>query len=78
MLIGYNVNNSVLLKENGSSICALSEFGEALVNLKMETNIPGLFVAGDLRIDAPKQVVCAAADGATAALGAIEYVDHHK
>ncbi|WDL75358.1 thioredoxin-disulfide reductase [Helicobacter winghamensis] len=78
VLIGYNVNNSVLLQENGSSICALSEFGEALVNLKMETNIPGLFVAGDLRIDAPKQVVCAAADGATAALGAIEYVDHHK
>lgn len=48
------------------------------MNLKMETNIPGLFVAGDLRIDAPKQVVCAAADGATAALGAIEYIEHHK
>ena len=78
VLIGYQVNNTVLKQENGSSICALSEFGEAIVNLKMETNVPGLFVAGDLRLDAPKQVVCAAADGATAALGAIEYIEHHK
>lgn len=78
VLIGYNVNNSVLMQEDGNSVCALSEYGEALVNLKMETNVPGLFVAGDLRVDAPKQVVCAAADGATAALGAIEYIEHHK
>ncbi|MDY2584154.1 thioredoxin-disulfide reductase [Helicobacter sp.] len=78
VLIGYKVNNAVLLQEDGSSICALNEYGEALVNLKMETNVPGLFVAGDLRVDAQKQVVCAAADGTTAALRAIEYVDHHK
>ncbi|PZT48946.1 thioredoxin-disulfide reductase [Helicobacter valdiviensis] len=78
VLIGYNVNNKVLLGEDGSSICALDEYGQAIVNLKMETNIPGLYVAGDLRKDAPKQVVCAAADGATAALSAIEYIEHHK
>lgn len=78
VLIGYNVNNSVLLQENGAPLCDLSEFGQAIVNLKMETSVPGLFAAGDLRLDAPKQVVCAAADGATAALGAIEYNEHHK
>lgn len=78
VLIGFNVNNSVLMQEDGSAICATNEYGQAIVNLKMETNIPGLFVAGDLRIDAPKQVVCAAADGVTAALGAIEYIEHHK
>lgn len=78
VLIGFNVNNSVLMQEDGSAICATNEYGQAIVNLKMETNIPGLFVAGDLRIDAPKQVVCAAADGAAAALGAIEYIEHHK
>lgn len=78
VLIGYKVNNAVLIQEDGSSICALSEYGEALVNLKMETNTAGLFVAGDLRVEASKQVVCAAADGATAALGAIEYIEHHK
>lgn len=78
MLIGYNVNNAVLMQEDGTSLCAMNEYGQAIVNLKMETNIPGLFVAGDLRQDAPKQVVCAASDGATAALGAIEFVEHHK
>ncbi|TLD84048.1 thioredoxin-disulfide reductase [Helicobacter sp. MIT 11-5569] len=78
VLIGYKVNNSVLIQEDGSNICAVSEYGEAVVNLKMETNVPGLFVAGDLRIDASKQVVCAAADGATAALSAIEFIEHHK
>lgn len=78
VLIGFNVNNSVLMQKDGSAICATNEYGQAIVNLKMETNIPGLFIAGDLRIDAPKQVVCAAADGATAALGAIEYIEHHK
>ncbi|MDE5926332.1 MAG: thioredoxin-disulfide reductase, partial [Helicobacter sp.] len=67
VLIGFDVNNSVLMQEDGSAICATNEYGQAIVNLKMETNIPGLFVAGDLRIDAPRQVVCAAADGATAA-----------
>ncbi|MBD5164327.1 thioredoxin-disulfide reductase [Helicobacter sp.] len=78
VLIGFNVNNAVLMQEDGSTLCAVNEYGQAIVNLKMETNIPGLFVAGDLRMDAPKQVVCAAADGATAALGAIEYIEHHK
>ena len=29
-----------------------------------------LFAAGDIRIDAPKQVVCAAGDGAVAGIGA--------
>lgn len=78
VLIGFNVNNAVLMQEDGSTLCAVNEYGQAIVNLKMETNIPGLFVAGDLRTDAPKQVVCAAADGATAALGVIEYIEHHK
>lgn len=78
VLIGFNVNNAVLMQEDGSAICAMNEYGQAIVNLRMETNIPGLFVAGDLRAEASKQVVCAAADGATAALGAIEYIEHHK
>jgi thioredoxin reductase (NADPH) len=38
---------------------------------------PGLFAAGDMRESAPKQVVCAAGDGAVAALQAIAYADGH-
>ena len=41
----------------------------------MHTNVAGLFAAGDIRIDAPKQVVCAAGDGAQAALEAIAYLE---
>jgi thioredoxin reductase (NADPH) len=40
----------------------------------MRTNIAGLYAAGDVRIEASKQVVCAAGDGATAAVNIIEYL----
>ena len=78
--VGNNVNNQVLLKEDGSYICELNSAGEVIVDLSMKTSTPGLFAAGDIRIQAPKQVVCAAGDGAVAALQAISYVDeklHH-
>ena len=42
----------------------------------MKTSVEGLFAAGDVRTLAPKQVVCAAGDGATAALQAIAYLEH--
>ena len=75
IFVGNNVNNEVLKQEDGNWLCALNEQGQVVVNLKMETNVEGLYAAGDLRIDAPKQVVCAAGDGATAAISAISYVD---
>jgi thioredoxin reductase (NADPH) len=75
VFVGNNVNNEVLKQEDGSFLCDVNEAGQVIVDLKMRTNIEGLFVAGDLRIDAPKQVVCAAGDGATAGISAINYVD---
>ncbi len=77
VFVGNNVNNEVLKQEDGSWLCELNEQGQVVVNLKMQTSLEGLFAAGDLRIDAPKQVVCAAGDGATAAINAIAYVDEH-
>ncbi|MEE6538230.1 hypothetical protein VWM66_10610, partial [Campylobacter jejuni] len=44
------------------------EGGQVSVDLKMQTSVAGLFAAGDLRKDAPKQVICAAGDGAVAAI----------
>lgn len=73
--VGMNVNNSILKDENGNSICDLNEQGNVIVDLRMRTNIPGLFAAGDLRIDAPKQVVSAAGDGAVAGVNVITYID---
>ncbi|MGB5966063.1 MAG: FAD-dependent oxidoreductase [Sulfurimonadaceae bacterium] len=76
--VGMNVNNDVLKKEDGSFICDVNEAGEVIVDLRMRTSTPGLFAAGDIRIDAPKQVVAAAGDGAVAAVNVIPYVDEVK
>ncbi|ALV23918.1 thioredoxin reductase [Campylobacter iguaniorum] len=73
--VGLNVRNEVLKDENGNFICDTLPTGQVRVNLKMQTNVPGLFAAGDLREDAPKQVVCAAADGAVSALSAMSYIE---
>lgn len=74
IFVGREVLNQSLIQEDGSFLCDVNDSGEVIVNLKMETSVPGLFAAGDIRIDAPKQVVCAAGDGATAGIGAIAYL----
>ncbi|TSA83196.1 thioredoxin-disulfide reductase [Helicobacter mehlei] len=77
VFVGYDVNNEVLKQEDGSMLCACDSYGSVLVDLNMKTNLPGFFAAGDIRTNAPKQVVCAAGDGATAALSCIAYLDSH-
>ena len=73
------LQNLVLHKdENGNFICETLPSGQVKVNLKMQTSVEGLFAAGDLRQDAPKQVVCAAADGAIAALGVLSYLEEKR
>ncbi len=74
VFVGNNVNNHVLRQADGSYLCATNANGEVVVDLKMRTDVPGLFAAGDVRIDAAKQVVCAASDGAIAGMQALEYV----
>ncbi|NEW61673.1 thioredoxin-disulfide reductase [Sulfurovum sp. bin170] len=71
---GHNVNNSVLKDESGAFICDMNEWGQVIVDLSMKTSIEGLFATGDMRIEAPKQVVSAAGDGAAAALQVIAYI----
>ena len=75
VFVGMHVNNEVLKQEDGSFLCEVNEWGEVVVDLKMRTSVPGLFAAGDVRSDASKQVVCAAGDGATAAISAISYIE---
>jgi len=78
VFVGNDINNQVLIQEDGSTLCELNEFGEVVVDLKMKTSTPGLYAAGDMRVDAAKQVVCAAGDGTVAALQALGYVDKLK
>jgi thioredoxin reductase (NADPH) len=40
----------------------------------LETSVPGIFAAGDVRADSTKQVASAAGEGATAALLIREYL----
>lgn len=75
VFVGYDVNNQVLVQEDGTFLCDMTESGEVIVDISMRTSVPGLFAVGDMRIAAPKQVVSAAGDGAVAALQAIAYVD---
>ena len=74
VFVGRDVLNDPLKQEDGTYLCNLNEAGEVIVDLRMRTSVSGLYAAGDIRIDAPKQVVCAAGDGATAAVNIIEYL----
>jgi len=73
--VGNDINNKILLQEDGSFLCNVNKQGEVIVDINMRTSVHGLFAAGDMRLSAPKQVVSAAGDGAVAALQAISYVD---
>ena len=74
VFVGRHALNAPLKQSDGTFLCDVIESGEVVVDLKMRTNIKGLWAAGDIRIEAAKQVVCAAGDGATAAVDIIEYL----
>lgn len=65
------VPNSHIVPENVEK----NQFGEIKVNVKCETGIPGLYVAGDVTDIPYKQIVVAAGQGCIAALAAVEYLN---
>lgn len=54
---------------------AKDESGSLLTNDRLETNVPGLYAAGDVRATPFRQVITAVADGAVAAHCAAQYID---
>jgi thioredoxin reductase (NADPH) len=67
--VGLGVNSAFL-----KGTLPLNSVGQVIVNDQMETGIPGIFAAGDVRHNSPMQIVSAVSDGATAALRALKYL----
>jgi thioredoxin reductase (NADPH) len=61
-----------------ASLVKLDDGGYILAGEDCRTSADGIFVAGDCRTKVVRQLVTAAADGATAALGACRYVDRQN
>ena len=66
-----------LIPENEAfrPLADLNDWGYFDSNEKCETRTPGIFVAGDCRSKAVRQLTTAAGDGAVAALAACRYID---
>ena len=55
-------------------VVPLDDHGQIIVNARLETEIPGILAAGDIRSNSPGQVSTAVGDGTTAAISAIRYL----
>lgn len=66
--------NSQFLK---ASEIKLDEIGFVMTDQHMQTQMPGVFAAGDIRSGATMQIASAAGEGATAALKIREYLEGH-
>lgn len=66
--------NSQFLKD---SEIKLDEIGFVITDQHMQTHMPGVFAAGDIRCGATMQIASAAGEGATAALKLREYLEGH-
>ena len=55
-------------------VVSLDNGGYVITNDKMETEIPGIFTAGDIRRNSARQAITAAGDGATAAFYAEKFI----
>lgn len=65
------VPNTDWLRETGLE---LSQYGEIVVDNHGATNLPGIYAAGDATTVKDKQIVVAMGTGATAGLGAFDYL----
>ena len=71
IFIGYEANTETLRKTG----IELNQWNEIVANERMETNIPGVFTAGDCRAKQFRQITTAVSDGTIAALNAIAYIN---
>jgi thioredoxin reductase (NADPH) len=73
IFIGFEPNNKLV-----PAGTKMNANGYVVTDEKCETNVPGIYVIGDLREKYFRQIVISASDGATAALAAAHYVETRK
>jgi thioredoxin reductase (NADPH) len=73
IFVGFDPNNKLV--PQGTK---MNPQGYVITDEQCGTNIPGIYVIGDLREKYARQIVIAAADGCTAALAAAHYVETKK
>jgi thioredoxin reductase (NADPH) len=56
------------------NIMELDDAGYIVIDETMATSVPGIFAAGDIRRNSPRQIAAAVGDGVTAAMSAFKYV----
>ena len=69
MAVGFKPNTGYL-----QGLLKLDENGAIVTDEHMETSVPGIFAAGDIRSTSIRQVISAAGDGAVAAINAGKYI----
>ncbi len=67
--VGLDPNTGYL-----EGVVPLDSQGQIVVNEWMETEVPGILAAGDIRSNSPRQVVAAVGDGATAGIAAQRFL----
>ena len=73
VFIGFNPNTG-LIKQHFAHDAA----GYIITDDRMMTSIPGLFAAGDLRVQLTRQVTTAVGDATTAAIAVEKYLTHRR
>jgi thioredoxin reductase (NADPH) len=68
--IGLKPNTGYL-----QGVVALDERGMIMVDEMMQTSVPGIFAAGDIRHNSIRQTIAAAGDGAVAAVSAKKWIE---
>ena len=69
MSVGFRPNTAFL-----GGLLELDETGAVVTSDRMETSVPGILAAGDIRSGSIRQVIAAAGDGAVAAISAEKYI----
>jgi thioredoxin reductase (NADPH) len=73
VFVGYNPGNDLIIGK-----LDLDPYGYVITDNDMETSVPGVFAAGDIRSKLLRQIVTAVGEGATATFAAEKYLEGFK